>query len=279
MAQNTTLNSELFVPVLAAAQFSAYENSVARAIVSTYDLPMNSGKTVSIPVWDAVGAQIITDESPATKSTTDTNSRSITLTEHVVYHNVTDMLRDSASTNVLADLGDQSGRAIAESFDSQVFSLFNDFTASEGAAGAALTVENIMRAAARLRAAKLTGPFYAVVRPEQAFDIKKELVNAGGSVIPALSDEGNRVLGNYYIGNISGVIILESALIGVDAEDDAVGAVFAPSALGHAMRGTVTMEEQRNAAGRATDLVLTGVAGAAVIRNERGIKLVGDSAL
>ena len=279
MAQNTTLNSELFVPVLAAAQFAAYENSVARAIVNTYDLPMNAGKTVSIPVWDSVGAQIITDESAAVKSTTDTNSKSITLTEHVVYHTVTDMLRDSASNNVLADLGEQSGRAIAESFDSQVFNLFNGFTTGLGTTKVALTVESIMKAAAILRSRKLTGPFYAVVRPEQAFDIKVQLANAGGSTIPSLSDEGNRVLNQYFIGSISGVTILESALLNVDAEDDAVGAVFAPSAIGHAMRGTVVMEEQRQAAARATDLVLTGVAGADIIRLERGIKLLGKSAL
>jgi hypothetical protein len=37
------------------------------------------------------------------------------------------------------------------------------------------------------------------------------------------------------------------------------------------MRGTITMEEQRQAAARATDLVLTGVAGAAALQASHGV--------
>jgi hypothetical protein len=37
------------------------------------------------------------------------------------------------------------------------------------------------------------------------------------------------------------------------------------------MRGAISMEEQRQAAARATDVVLTGVAGAAVLQAGHGV--------
>jgi len=43
-------------------------------------------------------------------------------------------------------------------------------------------------------------------------------------------------------------------------------AVFTPGAIGHAMRGGISANEQYQAANRATDLVLTGVSGATAIQ-------------
>jgi hypothetical protein len=37
------------------------------------------------------------------------------------------------------------------------------------------------------------------------------------------------------------------------------------------MRGSVSLEQDRNAASRATDLVLTGVAGASVLQSSHGV--------
>ena len=53
-------------------------------------------------------------------------------------------------------------------------------------------------------------------------------------------------------------------------------AVFAPSAIGHAMRGAVNLEQDRNAPARATDLVMTGVAGSEVLQATHGVKLTVD---
>jgi len=274
---NTNINNETFSPLVAAAQFAAYENSVARAIVTNYDVPANSGKIVQVPVWSAIAATNITDEAAATALQTNTTAANITLTEHVVYNQVTDMLQMSAESNVLSDLGTQSGRAIAESMDSEVFSLFTNFTASQGSAGAEVTVDTILKAVATLRVAKLTGPFYCVLHPAVAYNIKKQLTYAQQTNIPALSGVGEGVLGQFGIGQIAGCTIMESALISVDAQDDAIGAVFSPSAIGHAMRGSVSVATQYQAAARATDLVLTGVAGASILQNNHGVKILGDA--
>jgi hypothetical protein len=272
MANTTAINSELFAALVTQAQYAAYENSVARQMVTVFDAPVNSGKVLQVPVWSGITAELITDESAATAKDTNTTSASITLAEHVVYHKINDMLRDSAYSDVMAQIGDQSGRAIAESLDKQVFAEFANFGTNVGGAGEELTLDRILRAASILRTNKLVGPFYAVIHPGAAYNLKKQLGNAGAATTPALSNAGNRVLDSFYIGTVAGVQIYESALVPT-VSTDVINGVFASSALGHAMRGTIEMEEQRQAKDRATDVVLKAVAGAATLQASHGVMI------
>jgi hypothetical protein len=93
----------------------------------------------------------------------------------------------------MTQLGDQSGRAIAESMDSQVFDLFPSFTQSVGSTGAEVTIDSILQAAATLRSNKLTGPFFAVLHPKVAYNIKKQLTYSSQTNVPALSAVGDSV--------------------------------------------------------------------------------------
>jgi hypothetical protein len=163
--------------------------------------------------------------------------------------------------------------------DKQVFDLFPSFTQSVGSTGAEVTVDSILQAAATLRANKLTGPFFAVLHPKVAYNIKKQLTYSSQTNVPALSGVGDSVLSNFYIGSIGGVTIIESALLSIDTDNDSVGAVFARSALGHAMRGGITMEATRQSMNRATDVTLTAVAGAQILQAAHGVKIIGDAAL
>ena len=279
---NTDINSELFAKFVADAQFAAYENSIARQIVTVFDFPMNAGKVVQVPTWASISAELLADEEVATKKTTNTTSVDITLKEHVVFHQITDMLRDSAYGNVMAQLADQSGRAIAESMDSQVFSLFTSLTEAGPGAGAELTPVHLLKAAAALRSAKLSGPFYAVLHPKQAYSIKEALTKQVIGTDTNYSNPmgvGSEVLRGFYLGTIAGIQVFESGLVGIDGSGDAIGAVFAPQALGHAMRGGLAMEEQRQAAARATDVVVKATAGAAIINSAYGVKLTSDAVL
>lgn len=271
MANTTSINSELFAKLVTAAQFAAYEQSVARQLVTVFDAPLNTGKVLQVPVWASIAAQIITDESAASAKDTNTTSVDITLTEHVVFHQVTDMLRDSAYSDVMSQLGDQSGRAIAESMDTQVFSNFANLSGSTTAiALASFTKDDIMDRVAELRKNKLTGPFIAVVHPTAANAIKKNLTAT--SSYTASGMVADSILSQYFVGQLAGCTIIESPLVPyASGTGVATCAVFAPSALGHAMRGSITMEEQRQAAARATDVVLKAVAGSNVLQASHGI--------
>jgi N4-gp56 family major capsid protein len=271
MANTTSINSELFANLVTAAQFAAYENSVARQLVTVFDAPVNAGKVLQVPVWSSITAELITNEAAATAKDTNTTSASITLAEHVVYHQVTDMLRDSAYSNVFAEIGDQSGRAIAESMDKQVFTEFANLSGSTTAiALASFTKDDIMDRVATLRANKLVGPFFAVIHPTAANAIKKALTATTSYTASGMVADS--ILTNYFVGQLAGCTIIESPLVPyASGTGVATCAVFAPSALGHAMRGAISMEEQRQAKDRATDVVLKAVAGAATLQSGHGI--------
>jgi len=277
---NTNINNELYANFVAQAQYAAYENSIARQLVTVFDVPMNAGKTVQVPVWSAITAQLITDEAAATAKTTNTAGPTIDLAEHVVYNQVTDMLRDSAYGDVMAQLGDQSGRAIAESIDSQAFATFSSFTTNSlGSTSTELTVDLILRGAAALRTQKLTGPFFAVVHPNQAYNIKKQLTYSAQTNVPALSNIGNSVLSDFYLGSVGGVTIFESALVASVTTGGATAyraGVFSPKAIAHAMRGGIDLNTLYLPAARATDMVVKAVAGAGVIQEAYGVSIVAE---
>jgi N4-gp56 family major capsid protein len=286
MASTTSINNELYSALVTQAQFAAYENSIARQLVTVFDAPLNTGKTLQVPVWAAVSATAeynsgLTEGTAPSSLSTNTTSAVITLGEHIVYHQVTDLLRDSAYNDVFSQLGDMSGRAIAESMDTEVFSYFapnaaTTLSGNVGTDGGTVTTQTILQAAATLRSRKLTGPFYAVIHPGQAYALKANLTAT--TSYSAISNVGNAVLDGFYIGQIAGVSIFESALVPGNASN-AYGAVFAPQALGHAMRGGIEMNTLYLPATRATDVVMKATAGAQILNTTFGVRVLGAKSI
>ena len=276
MANTTSINSELFQNLLVQSQYALYENSIARAVSTVFDYPVGAGKVVQVPVWSGITSTKPGEGTAPSAADTNTTSKTITLAEHVVYAQVTDFLRDSAQEDVIAGLANQSGMALAEGLDKELIALFASISNSVGSAGSDNAVTDIMKAAATIRAAKYTGPLFAVLNPKQAYGIKAALT---GTAALAATNLQNRTLDQYFVGQIAGVTILESALVEADGSDDATGCVFAPSAFGLAQRGGVNMEQMRQAKERATDVVMSVVAGAGILRPELAVKIIGDAAL
>lgn len=278
MANTTSINSELFQNLLVQSQYALYENSIARAVATVFDYPVGAGKTVSVPIWAGITSSKPGEGVAPSAADTNTNSKTINLEEHVVYAEVTDFLRDSAQESVITGLANQAGLALAEGLDKELIALFSNIAITQGvgSAGTDNTVADIMKAAAIIRANKYTGPMFAVVNPKQAYGIKAAMTATNSY---QNSNPGVMSLAQYFVGSVGGVTILESALVLPDVSDDAVGCVFAPAAFGLAQRGGVSMEEQRNAAKRSTDVVLTAVAGAGILRPELAVKITGDAAV
>ena len=285
MANTTSINSELFQNLLVQSEFAMYENSIARAVAQVYDYPVGAGKVVSVPVWAGITSTKPGEGVAPSAADTNTNSKTISLAEHVVYAQVTDFLRDSAQEDVISSLATQSGLALAEGLDKELIALFANEAITQsvgtGATGSPLvkvdnTVNDLMKAAAIIRANKYQGPLFAVLNPIQAYGLKAAMTatNSYQNSSMVASD----VLGQYFVGQIAGITILEHALVGIDGTTkDAVGCVFAPTAFGLAQRGGVAMETERHAAARATDVVMTVVAGAGIIRPEMAVKVIGNA--
>jgi hypothetical protein len=261
------------------SQYALYENSIARAVSTVFDYPVGAGKVVQVPIWAGITSTKPGEGTAPAAADTNTNSKTISLEEHVVYAEVTDFLRDSAQESVITGLANQAGLALAEGLDKELLNLFFNIAITQkvGAGDADNTVDHLMAAAATIRSNKYTGPLFAVLHPKQAYGIKKAMTATNS--FQNATTVGNAVLGQYFVGTIAGITILESALVPVDNNDNCTGAVFAPTAFGLAQRGGVSMEEQRNAAKRSTDVVMTAVAGAAILRPELVVGVLGDASI
>lgn len=288
MANLAYINNQFYANFVTDAEFAAYETSVARNLMRVFPIPMNAGKVAQVPIWGQGSAQVITNEGSATARDTTSSQALITLQEHVYYSQVTDMLKDSAYGDVMAQLAEVSGRAIGESFDTTAFSAFSSFSSDIGSTTTELTVELIMKAAATLRQAKVMGPYYAVVHPGCAFYLKKQmtvqtLYSGASTNVPALSAAGNNFLLSGVIGNIGGVTVIESPLVtgatGDPSSDAYINGVFAPTAIGIAERGGLTLNTLYLPQNRATDMSVVAVMGAAVLQSTHGVKITAETDL
>ena len=186
----------------------------------------------------------------------------------------------------MTDLAIQSGQAIGESLDTMVFAEFANFSSDIGSTSTELTTELILKGAATLRAAKVQGPYFAVVHPNAAFNMKKTLTQtlnySGATTIGALSPVGGQIQVTGVIGSIGGVTIIESPLVAADTTGGATaykGGVFAGTAIGLAERGALDMNTLYLPAARATDMVLRAFAGAGTIRATHGVRITSEGTL
>ena len=172
---------------------------------------------------------------------------------------VSDIAMIGASSNVVADIGGQFGRGIAEKIDADLCALFSGFTAILGDGTTAITAASIFNAIAKLRTAKVpASDIYCVLHPEVAYDLKSSIV--GNTFTQPNAGISTDVMRNSFVGNLGGVPVYESAAI-VSTAGDSIGAVFHKNALGLAMMKDITVETQRESTLRADTITASAVYG------------------
>lgn len=275
-ATTSSTLDDLFVNIIAQARFTAEEQSLLMGLVTRYDIGADAGKTIQVPKYPAISAANLTEGSDMSSSTVSTSSVTITVQEVGAQVVLTDVAAMGAG-NPAEELGTVLGNAIATKMDQDLIALFDGFSASLGAAAQEITVADLFKAAATLRANKVTGPMAAVVHPYQAYALKANLTNTFAN--PNGGAAQNAAMINGYVGTIAGIDIYESANITIDGSDDAKGAVFAPEALAIAMKRDFQIEPQRDASLRAWELNATAVYGVGELDDSYGVEMYFDAAL
>jgi hypothetical protein len=274
-------NGELYENISQAANYTFQENAMLRNLVTMYDMTGTPGLTASIPVWPAAsavtalsaGADLSNDSALASVTAVD-----ITAVEYGNMSTIQDIVVEASPSDVGADVGRQLGGALASAMDVSVTALFTNF-GEVGAAGAEVTVETLMKAAATLRSASVPMQgLVAVLHPFQAFNLKKAFLNAGGT-FGASPDAANNAAREYFIGRIAGIDVFESASPVIDSSDDTIGAVFHPAAIGMALKRDLRIALQRDESLRGFEVVASAAWGAGVIDATKGVKITGDAAL
>ena len=279
MADETTSStiSELYTEIVAEALFVASEQSVMRGLVRNYTIA-GGGKSVEVPIFSTVSAAAVNEATDLSNTAVNPTSVTITASEIGIMTTLTDLARNSSSRNIAADIGKLFGEAIAKKMDQDLTALFDGFSSSIGGAGQELTVDRIFQAVATLRQANVPGPYYGVLNPKVAYNVKKNLTNT--FVNPNPNDLTNEALRTGYIGNIAGVQIFESSNVdGTTDTDNCKGAIFSQDALGLAMMQDLKIETQRDASLRADEIVATAVFGLGELHDSYGVELLAESVI
>ena len=273
----------LYENITQAAQFVLNENALLRNLVTVYDMTGTPGLTASVPVYPkasavtalSAGADLSNDSALASISAVD-----ITAAEFGAMTTVQDIVMEASPLDVAADLGQQIGGTIAQAMDEVIVDLFTSASTEMGpGAAGALSMTHIMKAGSQLRSNSVPmNGVVAVIHPKAAFDIKTAFLNAGGAFgsSPDLANTAGR---EYFIGTVAGIDIYESASIDIDSDDDGIGAVFHPGAIGMVMKRDLRIATQRDESLRGFEVVGSAAFGAAILDQNKIVKLTSDCAL
>jgi hypothetical protein len=271
---------QLFENITQSAQFTMNENALLKNLVTMYDMTGTPGLTASVPVWPKVTG-LAALSAGADLSNTDISATAVDITaaEYGAMTTIQDIVIESSPIAVAQDAGSVLGAAVAQAMDEVIVDLFGSASTDVGpGAGNPLTMDHILKAAATLRrnSVPMQG-IVAVLSPAAAYNLKKTLVNTGGSL--SNNDLANAAARDYYLGTVAGVAMYESASIDIDGSDDAISAVFHPAAIGMVMKRDLRIATQRDESIRGFEVVSSAAFGAAVLDQAKIVKMTSDSTL
>ena len=274
----TTLN-DLLPAITAEAMFVANERSIMRGLVKNYNIPASNGKTITVPIYPAQSAVGVTEGDEVSNTEVSTNGVTLTVSTVAIRTIITDLVRASSASNVVADMGRLFGEAIAKKMDQDLLALFSGFSVGVGDASTAFSAATLANAVARLRANAVPSDALAcVVNPYVAYDLKSALTNTFAN--PNAGVIQNEAMSMGYVGTLFGVPVFESSNIANNGTaGDYVGAVFHRDALGLAMIGDISIETQRRASYIGDDIVASAHYGVGELYDGYGVKITADSSL
>lgn len=274
---STTTLATLLPNIIREALFVASQGSIMRGLVKNYSVPMGTGKTVNVPIYPSLTAAAVAELTDLGNTAVTTGEATLTISEVGLMTTVTDIAVATSADNVVASIGKQFGEAIACKMDQDLTALFAGFSDVLGSDTTVLTAAHIFQAVAKLRARGITGAeLFCVLNPEVAYDLKSNLTNTFAN--PNAGNTQNEAMLSGYVGMLAGVPIYETSHV-VSTAGDSIGGLFHRDALGLALMKDFSLELQRDASLRATELVGTAVYGVGELFDTYGVAMSFDSSI
>ena len=256
--------------------------------------------TVQFPDYTKVASSSVAevadgvDEADVTSITTA--ARSCTVSEHVIRADVTDLARMGNAEDLVGNVGNILGNAVAAKLDDDLVELGKTFSQTECSAGNSLALSHIFGSMRQLRAAGAPFPYNLVLSPKQVWGGKglislthnTALDTAGSSTtdtatarsIGLLGSKGEEAMNTGMVGSFAGFNVYWSDQIdeNVSSGGDAAGFAFSKGAVGLAIgpEGLIRIETERNASFRSTEYVAVGFWGQVEIKDAFGVYILSD---
>lgn len=285
MAGSTTVTlNDLLPTIVQEALFVANERSIMRGLVKNYQLGMAQGKTIQVPIYPVQTAATLTEGNEFDNTVVSTDVASFSVAQVGIRTMVTDLALQASASNVVADLGQLFGNAIAKKIDQDLMALFSSFTTNTiGSSTTTITPALVMQAITKLKSSGVPSEgMVAVLHPSIAYDLKSALTTTGNTNFAsgAYGDVANEAMRMGYIGQLFGVQVYESSnLANTGTAGDFVNGVFHRDALGLGIMRDIQIETQRRASFLGTDVVASAMYGAGVVYEGYGVAATFDSTI
>ena len=287
MAGSTTSSLDDLLPtIVQEALFVANERSIMRGLVKNYTLAPAQGKTIQIPIYPVQTAAGLTEGDDFSNSTVTTSVATFTIGQVGLMTMVTDMALNASASNVVADLGQLFGNAIAKKIDQDLMAKFESFTTNViGSSSTTITAALLMQGLTKLKSAGVpTDGLACVLHPSVAYDLKSALTNQGAVAFTggAYGEVANEAMRMGYVGQLFGMQVYESSnapLITSGSAGDYAGAIFHRDALGFGLMRDIQIETQRRARGIGTDIVASAMYGTGVVYEGYGVFASFDASI
>ena len=278
ISTTTTLN-DLYANIVQAAAFTLSERTVIRPLVRNYNMVGSPGLVAQIPKYGTIAAAAVAEGTDlSTPTTFATDVTTVTASEIGVNVSLTDIAREGAAEDVAAAIGRQIGDGMANKVDQSLAALFEGFSNTVGSGAAEITVDDIFKAAATLRANNAPGPYVCILHPYQAFQLKKVLAGNGNTPMNN-TDLANEALRSGYVGQVAGMQIFETTNVTGPSAGGFVGAAMSADAIAYMVKRDMRIEEQRDASLRATEYVGSMAYGVSELFDAYGVGIIADAQL
>lgn len=268
--------SGFFNSILEDAVFVAREESLMPALITQYGAAGWADRKLSI--YPQFTAQEVAEETDVAAPQEFTKSSLVTYTpiEIAAQAILTDRRLETDPQNARGDAVQELGGAISDKVETDLVTLFSSLTTDVGAgANTTFALASVPKGIARLRAAKVRGPYYVVLHPYHWYDVWVEIGKPSTNVVA--QNAANAAMADYFVANLINAQWYQHALIPVDGSDDAISAVFNRAAFGIDTRRAPRLEPERDASKRAWELTITAGYAKAAQRPTYGMKMTADA--
>lgn len=211
--------AELIPEIIEAAQYSFDQSGIMPVIVNGRDVSDVPGKTVSFPVFNIVTEDgSVSEAGEVVARVLDTPETVLTLARRAASIKLTGLSRKASAEDLSVHAGVLLGRARARAVDTRILSTY-DLTSGTyqgtGATNGALTWTSFNEALLLVKEAEAAGPFFCVLAPEQAHDLRAGIspVATGGAILAGTEGVENVWRLGQFLGQYLGVRIFESARV------------------------------------------------------------------
>jgi hypothetical protein len=266
--------------IVSEARLYNEQSAPCRNLVEHFKLGKGE-KSILVPFTAKATAAALTDGvDMADSAAIGFSSTSLTTSEVGVKFIVSDKLVRQANDDIFRIIGKQGGEALARKTDEDIITIFDSFSEASGSTGTNVTMAFFMNTITRMEAGYAgTGepaptPYACVLHPYNVAALRNAVSVAGGTTYPWADGYSQDALKKWLDLVIGDVPIFRDGNISRNATSTCCkGAMFSKSAIAFVESQAPTVERERDASLRATEINFVTDYGCFLLKDDFGVEM------